>query len=205
MLAAGGSGRAAAMSSALAIPPRSDGFLALRPRQLGQMLAAGHPIDPEKIAGHGYRGISLGLPDIAVRLSWRTFQKTFHRLPDGRLVGWNVRVVQRGIEAPTEPKEKRGAPWTFGYYEVVPSAGRRAPLAPESSLLIDYGRGGNGLFEPFRPMRDPLVALEPGRFDRLLGWSYVELGPFRISTPSYFLLEREGPIAYVPPHPWPAT
>ena len=48
-------------------------------------------------------------------------------------------------------------------------------------------------------------ALEPGNADRLLGWSYVELGPLRIRTPSYFLLEREGPIAHVPSHRWPGA
>ncbi len=101
-------------------------------------------------------------------------------------------------------RARDGTPRTFGHYEVVSCAGRRAPIAPEHALLIDYGRGGNGFFEPLRAMRDPLVALEPGSVERLLGWSYVELGPLRVRTPSYFLLEREGPIAYVPPHRWPA-
>jgi len=191
------------MTEALALRSSSD-FLPLRQRELKAMLAGGYAIDPDAIAGHGYRGISLGLPDVAVWLSWRTFQKTFHRLPDGRLVGWNVRVEQRGLTAATVAKERKRAPWTFGYYEVVPMAGRRAPIGPDHGLLIDYGRGGNGIFEPFRPMRDPLVALEKGSAERLLGWSYVELGPLRIPTPSYFLLEREGPITHIPAHSWPA-
>lgn len=193
------------MSSPLAIPTASAGFLALRQRALRAMLAGGHPVDPDALAGFAYRGVALGLPDIAVRLSWLTFQKTFHREAGGRLVGWNVRLEQRGLSAVSDPMRRRdGTPLTFGYYEVVPAAGRRAPIAPAGALLIDYGRGGNSFFEPFRFMRDPLVALEAGNAERLLGWSYVELGPLRIGTPSFFLLEREGPITYVPAHRWPA-
>jgi hypothetical protein len=190
------------MTTALALRPSAD-FLPLRQRELREMLASGYAIDPDAIAGHGYRGISLGLPDIAVKLSWRTFQKTFHRLPDGRLVGWNVRVEQRGLGATSVAKSRKSAPWCFGFYEVVPGAGKGMPTAPEHALLIDYGLGGNGLFEPFRPMRDPLVALEKGSAERLLGWSYARFGPLRIPTPSYFLLEREGPIEHVPAHRWP--
>ena len=192
------------MTHALAIPTASSGFLALRGRSLAAMLAAGHPIDPRALEGFGYRGISLGVSDLVVRFSWRTFQKTFHRDARGRLVGWNVRAEQRGLSATTEPMRTRdGNPTTFGYYEVVGCEGRRTPLAPDGALLIDYGRGNNGIFDVMRTLRDPIVALEPGSVERLLGWSYVELGPLRVRTPSYFLLEREGPIQYVPPHAWP--
>lgn len=191
---------------ALAIPARPEGFLALRRPALAAMLAAGHPIDPRALEGFAYRGTSLGVADFIVRLSWRTFQKTFHRLPDGRLVGWNVRAVQRGLGAPTEPMRNRdGTPRAFGYYDVVPATGRKPLIAQETALLIDYGRGGNSVFDVMRTFRDPLVALEAGSAERLLGWSYVEVGPLRISTPFYFLLEREGPIEHVPPHRWPAV
>jgi hypothetical protein len=46
-------------------------------------------------------------------------------------------------------------------------------------------------------MRDPLVALRPGDASALLGFTYVALGPLRIETPSFFLLEREGPLSYL--------
>jgi hypothetical protein len=35
--------------------------------------------------------------------------------------------------------------------------------------------------------------------ERLLGWTYLDLGVGRVGTPSYFVLEREGPLGYVPP------
>ncbi len=89
------------MTLALAVPSASEGFIALRGRALAELLAEGHSIDSRALEGFAYRGISLGVPDLVVRFSWRTFQKTFHRLPDGRLVGWNVRAEQRGLGAPT--------------------------------------------------------------------------------------------------------
>jgi hypothetical protein len=46
-------------------------------------------------------------------------------------------------------------------------------------------------------MRDPIVALHEGSVDLLLGWSYLDLGFWRMPTPSYFLLEREGPLERV--------
>jgi hypothetical protein len=35
--------------------------------------------------------------------------------------------------------------------------------------------------------------------DRLLGVTWLSLGPLQLETPTYFLLEREAPLSYVPP------
>ena len=48
-------------------------------------------------------------------------------------------------------------------------------------------------------VRDPIVAVHAGSVAMLLGWSYVDLGFARMPTPSYFLLERERALTYVPP------
>ena len=45
---------------------------------------------------------------------------------------------------------------------------------------------------------DPIVAVAPDRVDLLLGWSYVDLGPMSVGTPSFFLLEQEGPLTHIP-------
>ena len=42
-----------------------------------------------------------------------------------------------------------------------------------------------------RPVRDALVAVNPGSTDLLLGALYLELGGKRARTPSFFTLERE--------------
>ncbi len=171
--------------------PALDELLPMRPRALAEVLRRGHPIAPEALDDTRYRGISLGLPGWIEKLAWKTFVKTFRRSGDV-LRGWNVRLEQTGLDGEVVYQRlKNGAPKTFGHYHVVEPG--PDPVGAHQGLLIHYGLGGNPLFDPSRLMRDPLVALEPGSVDRLLGWSYVDLG-FSVGTPSYFLLERLGPL-----------
>lgn len=177
--------------------PSRDDVLAMDGPALAALLAAGHEVDVDALAGAEYEGIALGLPRWVERLAWKTFKKTFYRDPETRRVrGWNVRIAQRGVDGPYEPLVKNGAPFCFGPYEVVPLDGR-SPRPVGGGLLIDYARGKGGP-DPMRLVRDPIVALTPGDPTVLLGWSYVELGFARLSTPSYFLLRRAGPITHVP-------
>ncbi|MCB9614660.1 MAG: hypothetical protein H6721_09575 [Sandaracinus sp.] len=170
--------------------------------ELVAQLENGHPIDPRTLDDTEYRGTSLGLPGWMERLSWKKFRKTFHRDPStGKLRGWNVRLVQNGLDAPDEPQRRRGEPHTFGHYEVVPTTGYAMPtwrgrtVWAHRGLMIDYGLGKNppGLM---RRVRDPLVAVRPGDSTLLLGWSYVDLGVARMGTPSFFTLELAGPLSH---------
>lgn len=161
-------------------------LLAASHADLSAILASGHAIDPAALADMQYRGISLGLPAWIERLTWKKFMKVFHRdRHTGQLRGWNVRIEQDGLDRPWRPRVRHGKPWTFGHFAVV---------ADREALLLDYGAGGNQRLDPIGLLRDPLVALEPGSADLLLGRSYLAVGPARIPTPSYFLLEREGPL-----------
>jgi hypothetical protein len=170
-------------------------FLSMTRGQLAAAMRRGHAIEPHALDDGAYRGISLGLPRWAERLSWKTFQKTFHRDPStGTLRGWNVRDEQRGLDAPSTALVRRGAPFTFGHY-IVTELPPNAPRGIRRGLLIDYTPAGALVSR----VRDPLVAVNEGRVDLLLGWSYLDLGLLRVPTPSYFLLEREGGIGYVPP------
>ncbi|MGE0711065.1 MAG: hypothetical protein AB7N76_28670 [Planctomycetota bacterium] len=158
-------------------------------------LRAGHDVDPQQLAGWVYRGTSLGLPGWVDRLAWKTFAKAF--LAEGPVVrGWNVRLAQGTPEV--LPLERRGAPWTFGHFQVTGlGAEGRAPQALEAGVLLDYGLGRHAALDPLGCLRDPLVALLPGDPTLLLGWSYLALGPLRAGTPSYFLLERHAPLDHV--------
>ena len=168
--------------------------------QLRARIVAGHPVDPAAIEGWAYRGTALGLPRFVERLTWKTFQKTFWRDPaSGRLLGWNVRLEQDGLDAPSRPKTKRGEPVTTWHYEVVAPAGVPAPRGFDRGLIIDYGRGRNPWFDTIRATKDPLVAVEAGNADLLLGVSYLALGGLCIETPTYFVLEREHRVEHVPP------
>jgi hypothetical protein len=139
-------------------------------RELAALMASGRAFDPADIADHEYRGISLGLPAWIERLTWKKFTKAFRRHPDGRIRGWNVRIVQDGLDRPWRAMEKRGAPITFGHFDVV---------ARRDGVVLDYGL-----------LEDPLVALRDGSSDLLLGRSLLDLGVTRLGTPSYFVLER---------------
>lgn len=173
-------------------------FLALSQAELTRLLASGHAIDPRALDDTEYRGVSLGLPGPIVALTWLTFRKTFHRDPrTGRLRGWNVRMEQTGLDGPRTPKRVRGEPDCFGHYEVAPARGYGSPIPCDQGLLIDYGLGANRRFDPTRRARDPIVALDEGSAERLLGWTYLDLGVRRVGTPSFFLLEREGPLSHV--------
>jgi hypothetical protein len=160
------------------------------------LMQRGHPIDPGELDDRQYRGVSLGLPGLVERLTWKTFIKAFHRDPiTGELRGWNVRIDQRRAKSYT-PKRKRGRPVTFGHFRVVPATGHNVPRGCDRGLLLDYAYGGGTM----GALRDPIVALNPGSADLLLGWSYLAIGGKAVPTPSFFSLERDGEVDYIPRH-----
>jgi len=168
-------------------------------RELREHIVGGHPVDSNAIEGFAYRGTALGLPKIAEKLTWKTFQKTFYRDDaTGRLLGWNVRLHQDGIDAPSRPIMKEGRPVCVWHYEVIEARGVPMPAGFDRGLIIDYARAHNPFFATVRWMKDPLVALSPGNHDELLGVSYAVIGGLCIETPTYFTLERDHPIDYVP-------
>ncbi len=115
-----------------------DELISMPRHALMGVLRDGYPIDPAALDDTEYRGISLGLPAFLERLTWKTFQKTFHRDPEtGHLRGWNVRIEQRGLDAESVPLVKRGAPFTFGHYRVVPlDPARSSPARSPNPLTL---------------------------------------------------------------------
>lgn len=168
-------------------------------RELRARILSGFAVDPRALEGYAYRGTSLGLPRAVELLTWKTFQKTFWREPTtGRLLGWNVRLEQDGIDAPSRPIRRGGVPVTEWNYEVVAPEGVPMPAGFDRGLVIDYARAPNPRLGPVTRTKDPLVALEPGNFDELLGVSYLVIAGRVIETPTYFTLERDHHIDYVP-------
>ena len=182
------------MNGPLITDTSTKALRSMRPRQLAKLLHSGLPISATDLRDSMYRGVSLGIPSWVESLVWTTFTKTFHFDTDrGSLRGWNVRLAQTGLDGPVEKLTRPdGAPKTFGHFEVV------APRVPRDGpgLLIDYSLGRNTRLDPAGLLRDPIVALDEGSAMRLLGCSYLDLG-LRIPTPSYFLLERLGPLDHI--------
>ncbi len=167
--------------------------------ELRRRIVTGHPLDPAALEGWAYRGTSLGLPSFVERLSWKIFQKTFWRDPaSGRLLGWNVRLEQDGLDSPSRPKERDGRPVTVWHYEVIEPKGVPAPRDFDRGLIIDYSKGQNPRFDTIRFSKDPLVALSPGSADELIGVTYLSIAGLCIETPTYFTLTREHPVSFVP-------
>lgn len=173
--------------------------VAMSAAELDRLMKDGHPVDEDAIAGYRFDGVSLNLPKAVVKLTWEKFAKVFHRDPDGSLRGWNCRIVQSPLEEPWELERKRGEPITYGHYRVVPTAGYRIPRPYGGGVLLDYGLGDNPALDVTRRVRDPLVAVNEGSSELLLGWSYLDLGLTRTGTPSYFVLRRGEPLDHVAP------
>ena len=172
----------------------ADDLYGKRPRELRDAFRDGYALTPDDIAGFAYRGVSLGLPHLLVRLSWLTFQKVFVKDEErGMVRGFNVRLEQNGRHAPSVARTRgEGVPWTFGHFSVVTAKGRTKPEW-ERGVLLDYGAfTASRLPSP----QDPLVSLRPDSADLLLGFTYLAVGRARIATPSWFTLEREGPATF---------
>ena len=181
----------------------ADDFLTMSRAELEHALENGHPIDDRDLDNSEFQGVSLGLPELVERLTWKKFMKTFYRDPvTGHLRGWNVRLQQNALDEPCVPKRGRdGALVTFGHYRVCAGRGYAMPLAAGHSLVIDYSLGENPRFDPVGYARDPLVAITAGSVELLLGWSYLDLGYVRMKTPSFFTLKRVGKLSRVVPPP----
>ncbi len=170
--------------------------------ELDRVMQEGHPIDEAALEEREYDGVSLNLPSVVERLTWTKFCKVFHRDPGGALRGWNCRVVQTPLDEPWELERRDlepqgGAPKTYGHYVVRPTVGYRIPRPYGAGLLLDYGLGKHAALDPTARVRDPIVAVNAGSAELLLGWSYLDLGVARVGTPSYFALRRGAPLSHV--------
>jgi hypothetical protein len=161
--------------------------------QLRDLLANGHVIDQEALAGWAYRGVALGLPKWIEALSWKTFTKVF--VADGSIVrGWNIRMEQHGVRGPRKPKLKNGKDKSFGPFLVRKKASGKMAKEFPNAMLLDYGASEVSPEFSVRSLRDPLIALNRDDPTILLGCSWLQLAGASFATPSYFTLERSEPV-----------
>ena len=164
--------------------------------QLHSVLTHGFPLDLDEMADSQYFGVEVGLPDFATKLLWKTFRKTFHR--DSRtkeLRGWNVRMEQTGVRGATRPMlDRRGRAKTFGHYVVRDASDISWPSSLRPAHYLDYGHAGNLRRDPAALGATPLVAVNPGSMDLLLGWEVLRVAGRLVPLPDYWALERQGPL-----------
>lgn len=171
-------------------------MLEMRADALYEVVCTAHPLDLEAIADTSYTGIDLSLPPIMHKLLWKTFRKTFHRDPNtGVLRGWNVKVEQTGWDHPPEPKrDRKNRPLAFGHYEVRSARGLSFPRGWEGPHYLDYRYAGNPAADLARFGYCPLVSVNEGDSELLLGWEVFKVGPGFLPLPDFWLLKREGPL-----------
>lgn len=165
---------------------------------LHEIVARAAPLDLDALADTTYTGIDLSMPAVFHRLLWKSFRKTFHRDPaTGVLRGWNVRVEQTGWDTPPAPlRDRGGKPITFGHYEVRSAAGLTFPRGWKGQQYLDYRFAGNRFLDfPARAGYCPLVSVNPGSSELLLGWEIFRIGDLMIPLRDYWVLKREGPLA----------
>ena len=169
--------------------------------ELYQVMVDGHPLDLDALADSQYLGVDLSLPALGQKLLWQTFRKTFHRCEDGTLRGWNVRMEQHGVDGPAIPMMKRGKPLTFGHYRPQSAEGIAWPAGYQCAHFLDYGNAGNPFMDLARLGYTPLVAVNEGSMELLLGWEIFKLGPALLPMPLYWALRRQGTLDYIAPVP----
>ena len=178
-------------------------LMAMDAHALHDVLCRGHALDPERLAERQFLGVDLSLPGWARKLLWHTFRKTFTRdEAAGDVRGWNVRMEQHGVDGPRIPMtDRRGVPVTFGHYRVRAAAGVAFPRGWSGAHFLDYGSAGNTFLDLARLGRTPLVAVNAGSQELLLGWEVMRLGPAWLPLPLYWALRDEGPLDRVVPPP----
>jgi len=171
-------------------------LLAMSNAQRREIVMKARPFEPAALENSRYLGIDLSLPVIANKILWKTFRKTFYRDPaSGVLRGWNVRMKQTGWDGPGTPMtDGQGKPVSFGHYQVLPATGLKFPGGWVGAHYLDYIVAGNPWYDPAGLGYCPLVAVNEGSSDLLLGWEIFKLGPVFVPLPDFWTLRREGPL-----------
>jgi hypothetical protein len=141
-------------------------------KELETVLLRGTTPDLEALAGWEFRGTNT--PAWAKLAGIKHFRKGFYKDAHGDVFGYNRNP--RGGDAPR-----------YGFYRVDIVDATARDNAYLHAVLLDYGRGGNKVYDPTRGLRDYLVQVED---DVFLGKAYYALGPIRLAT-SFFVLERD--------------
>ena len=165
--------------------------------QLEQIMRYGERPDFAALDGWIFKGANVRPPG---KWMFPKFSKGFFTETRGgkrTTMGYNVPCKRGSLDTPWEllPDPTHMKP--FGFYQVRPvELGERIGYYP-NSLLLDYGKGENGL-DPSRQLRDYLVQVEPNNKDLYLGRAYYSLG-FVWLDAGYFVIERLRKAPETPP------
>jgi hypothetical protein len=141
----------------------------------------------DDLVGWEFRGVNhmpLNFVPFAQLVGIKKFVKGFFKTDDGRVMGYNRPVGRNVLDGRWNVVEKK-----FGYYEVAPVDPTSRDNKYLHSVLLDYGKGKNPVYDPSQVLRDYVVQVDAKNPDLLLGKAYGAFGPLRIPT-NFFILER---------------
>jgi hypothetical protein len=161
---------------------------ALPPRELEWLVVRGDTPDPAALVGWEFRGTNAW-PPLVTLLRIKKFIKGIYVDAAGDAWGYNMPVKQNGLAAAWTYKDP-ASPKRFGFYRVAPVDPGARDNAYLHAVLLDYGRGGNPVFDPSMVLRDYLVRVDKGSDELLIGKAYAAVGAARVSV-GYFVLERQ--------------
>jgi len=178
------------MSALAAIALPSTTALELEQTSMGELekiFQRGVQPDLESLVGWEFRGINhlpLNALPLAQLAGIKKFVKGFFRAEDGRVMGYNSPVKNNVLDGRWHVAPKR-----FGFYEVAPVDATAHDNKYLHAVLLDYGKGGNKIYDPTSRRRDHVVQVAKRNPAPLLGKAYGAFGPLRVPT-NFFILER---------------
>jgi hypothetical protein len=177
--------------------PTFEDLAASKRSRLDQLLRRGIQPSLAEVAGYEFRGFNM--QSLTKVIGTRKFKKGFYGNPDeGHLWGYNIRVVQNGLDDPWIALPSDDSPERLAFFKVFPPkpSGRDADFS--NSLVVDYAQWPDYIWiNPARYILDYLVFPAQGNRDLLLGKSYFALGGSRIFM-GYFILERQNRSDFKP-------
>jgi hypothetical protein len=161
----------------------------LKRTELDRLFCTGTPPTLDELVGWEFSGWNCSLlPKLG---GFQKFVKGFYRPPDAPLDqgdGFNIVVIQNGIDADWLGLPADDEPRRYGFYRVRPVVPGELNDVPPGTPLLDYGaHPKNPRFDVSRLLRDLLVKIE-GSSDLLLGKAHLALGRWPFA--GYFLLRR---------------
>lgn len=156
-------------------------------QDLETIFQRGRMPDLDALVGWEFRGINhlpLNALPIAQLAGIKKFVKGFFRDEDGRVMGYNSPVRNNVLDGRWHVAAKR-----FGFYQVAPVDATAKDNKYLHAVLLDYGKGGNKVYDVTNVLRDYVVQVDKHNPDLYLGKAYAALGPLRIPT-NFFILER---------------
>ncbi len=144
---------------------------------------------PQLEALVGWDFCGLNVPEWAKYVGVKKFIKGFYRDGKGDVYGYNCPAKQNQLFEEWTAGPNDTTPKRFGFYRVRDVEADERDNKYLHALILNYGEGGNPLWDPTQGLRDYLVQVYPDNPNLYLGKAYYAVGPARIYT-NFFILER---------------